>query len=74
MISLKLNNSLSCCTTFDEQLDIKWIAKMSGVNEVTKVMIRENLDAIEPNSGNDELRKALEKIMSKPVWPRKIKK
>jgi len=72
MIALKLNNALSRCTTFDEELDVKHILKIIPNNESTHAFIRENLDALEKYQGDEELGKALQRVLNRPQWPHKI--
>jgi len=73
MISLKINNALNRCTTFDEPLDIRRVYRMPGLNEDLKYLIKDNLDALEAKSGNEDLKKALRYLLNRPVWPGKIK-
>jgi hypothetical protein len=74
MINLKVNNALSRCTTFDEELDIKLVWKMIVSDDSTRAFVRENLDALEKHQGDGELRKALQYVLNRPQWPHKIKR
>jgi len=74
MINLKVNNALSRCSTFDEELDLRRVSKITAKDENTRAFIRENLDALEQYQGNDELTEVLRKVLNKPQWPRKIER
>jgi hypothetical protein len=54
MINLKVNNAH--CTTFDNELDLKRVSKITADNENIRllILIRENMDALEKSQGNDE--------------------
>lgn len=80
MINLKINNALSRCTTFTEELDIKQVRKIVANTEGTRAFIQENLDALDKSNDDEKLRKALIYVLNKPEIPhlkrfrRKIKK
>lgn len=69
MINLKINNALSRCTTFSEELDIKQVKKIVANTVGTRAFIQENLDALEKNGGDEKLRKALIYVLNKPEIP-----
>jgi hypothetical protein len=69
MINLNINNALSRCTTFTEELDIKQVRKIVANTEGTRAFIQENLDALEKNNGDEKLRKALIYVLNKPEMP-----
>ena len=73
MINLKANNALCRCTTFDEELDLRRVSRISVKDENTRAFITENLDVLEKFHGDDELKKALRKVLNRPQWPHKIK-
>jgi len=74
MINLKANNALDRCTTFDKELDLRRVSKTIADTEWTRVFVRENLDALEKNQGDEDLKKALRKVLSRPPWVHKTKK
>ena len=69
MINLKINNALSRCTTFTEALDIKQIVKIVAHDVGTRAFIQENLDELEKNQTDNELKKALIYVLNKPEIP-----
>ncbi len=69
MINLKVNNVLDRCTTFDEELDLRRVSEIKANKENTRAFIRENLNALEKNQGDDELKKALRKVLDGPHRP-----
>ncbi len=74
MINLKVHGALSRCTTFDTELDLKHVLKLEADSESVRAFVRQNLQALEAQTGNDELRHALHQILNRPQWPRKIKR
>ena len=72
MINLKVNNAH--CTTFDEELDIRRVSRIMVDSENARSFIKENLDALEKCQGNDELKKALRKVLNRPQWVYKMEK
>jgi len=74
MINLKVNSALSRCTTFDEELDVKNVLKLTADNHHTRIFMRENLKALKKYKVDDELEKALQKVLNKPQLFRKIKR
>lgn len=74
MINLKVHNALNKCPAFGRELELKNILKMDAHDENIRVLIRENLDALEKSHGDMELIGALRKVLDKPVWPYKLKK
>lgn len=68
MINLEVNNALNRCKTFDQPLDIKHFLKLDMRSHNVHLFIRENLDAIEKNGGNEELARALRKVLNRPKW------
>ena len=73
MINLKVNDVLERCTTFDCELDLKRVAKIDIKNINTRRMVEQNLEKLENRRDNEELRKALQKALSRQHWLRRIK-
>lgn len=69
MINLKINNALSRCTTFTEELNIKQIVKIVAHDVGTRAFIQENLDELEKNQTDQDLKKALIYVLNKPEMP-----
>lgn len=74
MINLEVSHALHDCKTFDKTLDIKRVSKIVALSENVRSYVRENLDALENSQGNQDLKKALQKVLNRPLWPYKIKK
>jgi hypothetical protein len=69
MINLMVNNALEKCPTFDNEFDMRNVLKIYVANDSMRSFIVENLEALEKNQGNDELKNALRKVLSRPMWP-----
>ena len=74
MINLKVNNALDRCSAFDAELDLKRLSKTIVDKEYTRVFIRENLEALERMHGDEELKKALQKILNRRAWVHQTRK
>jgi len=74
MVNLKVNNALDRCPVFDAELDLKRLSKTIVDKEYTRVFIRENLDALERKHGDEELKKALQKILNRRAWFHRTRK
>lgn len=74
MINLKVNNALDQCTTFDEELDVKNVLKINAEGESVRAFIEENLNALKKSRTDDELERALQKVLNKSQLPHKIKR
>jgi hypothetical protein len=74
MINLKVNNALDRCTTFDKELNIKNILKINAEGENVRAFIKENLNALKNSRADDELERALQKVLNKYYLSHKIKR
>lgn len=74
MINLKVNNALDRCTTFDKELNVKNVLKINAEGENVRAFIEENLNALKKSRTDDELERALQKVLNKSQLPHKIKR
>ena len=68
MINLKVHNALDLCTTFDQELDIRRVSRISVKKRATRVLMQQNLDALNQSQGNEELKGALRQSLNRPLW------
>jgi len=73
MMNLKANNALHLCTTFNKELDLKRILRIRA-DYNTREYIEDNINALKKEQGNDELIKALQKVLDRPQRLYKMKK
>ena len=74
MINLKVHNALDRCTTFDQELDIRRVSRISVKKRATRVLMQQNLDALNESQGNEELKGALRQALNRPLWVAKTRK
>lgn len=74
MINLLVNNALEKCPAFDSEFDMRNVLKIYVANDSMRSFIVENLEALEESQGHDELKNALKKVLSRPMWPYHIKR
>ena len=74
MVNLKVNHVLQECSTFDAELDIKYISKKMFREQwdIVSLSWRDNIEALE-NNQDDEFNKKLLKLLKTPSWKLKIK-
>jgi hypothetical protein len=68
MINLHIVGALDRCTTFENQLDPKYIEKMMIYNYGGRLFIRENLKALENRPEDRKLYNALRKALRRSRW------
>ena len=74
MINLQVHNALDRCTAFDEELDIRRVSKIIIKKKAIRAVMQQNLDELNKSQGNEELKKALQKALDRPMWVIKSKK
>ena len=75
MISLKIHNVLERCVPFNNEICIKDVYNINLEHGSPHHMIAEtNLAGLEKTPGNEELKRALRRILNRPKWVSKIKR
>ena len=74
MINLQVHNALDRCIAFDEELDIRRVSKIVIKKKAIRAVMQQNLDELNKTQGNEELKKALQKALDRPMWVIKSKK
>ena len=68
MINLHIAGALDRCTTFENQLDTKYIEKMMIYNDGIRILIEENLKALKNRPEDRKLYNALRKALRRSRW------
>jgi hypothetical protein len=74
MIGLQLCGVLDRCTTFEEKLDPRRVAKLELISEDAQIYARQNLRALQTSGAYPELEEALRTALERPIWKLRLKK
>ena len=74
MIGLQLCGVLDQCTTFEEELDPRRIARLELISDDVRIYAKQNLEALQASGAYPELEEALQTALVRPTWKLQLKK